>query len=105
MCVLLLAKYPARRFSRARANAVLRKLHEPLGLAVILAGAVHGVMAIAESPDELFLIGSGIILWVLIILLAVTFYARKRCKGRWFALHRVLAAIVAAGMLLHPMCQ
>lgn len=101
LCVLLLAKYIGRVSKHKNTNNLLRKLHKPLGIAVIAIGTIHGLISFIKNPQEMVANFSGIILWVLIALLAVTFYARKKLKSKWFVLHRILAMLLVVVLVMH----
>lgn len=100
-CVVLLAKYIGRVSKHKNTNNVLRKLHKPLGFSVIVIGAIHGIISFIKHPQEMVANFSGIILWVLIALLAVTFYARRKLKSKWFVLHRILAILLVVVLVMH----
>ena len=101
LCALLLAKIIARKSGVRRADSALRAIHRPLGMAVIGTGALHGLLCLVKCPREGAALLSGLFAWTLIGLLATVFYARKRLKGRWYALHRALAALLVAALPLH----
>ena len=100
-CILLLAKYIALISKNKRANALLRKIHKPLGLAVIGTGAVHALISILKRPTELAAILSGAALLALIVLLARTYFARTKLKAKWFRMHRHLALLLIALLIVH----
>ena len=101
MCILLLAKYMGRVSKCKRINSSLRKLHKPFGTAVIVMGTVHGIVSFIKHPQEMTANFSGMILWVLIALLAVTYYARKKLKSKWFVLHRLFSVLLAVMLVMH----
>ena len=101
MCVLLLAKYIGRISKCKNINNSLRRLHKPFGIAVIVIGVVHGLLSFIKCSQEVVANLSGIFLWALIALLAVTFYSRKKLKSKWFALHRFLAVLLVASLVIH----
>lgn len=74
-CILLLAKYIGRISNNKSVNMFLRKIHRPLGIFVIGIGAIHGLISFVKHPQEVAEIFSGVLLWVLIVLLARTYYA------------------------------
>ena len=101
MCVLLLAKYIGRISKNKKINQLLRKIHKPLGLVVIGIAILHGIICFAKNPQAIIQNITGLILWVLIICLARTFYARIRLKTKWFQMHRHLAIILCIIMIIH----
>ena len=101
MCILLLIKYIGRVSRNKTINYALRKIHKPLGIAVIAVGAIHGVISIIKSPQEIAANISGLLVWLLIAFLAATFYARKSLKSKWFKLHRMAAVLLIVGLVAH----
>ena len=84
MCFLLLAKYLGRILNNKSVNMLLRKIHKPLGIAVIGIGAIHGLISFIKHPQEFSEIFSGVLLWVLIAFLARTYKdCRNLLKGDW----------------------
>ena len=75
----------------------LRKVHKPLGLAVILIAAIHGYLALgALRLHTGTLLGTGI---VLTAALGISFYRMR--KKPLFAWHKRLALLVILLLLLH----
>lgn len=101
MCVLLLIKYIGRVSKNKTINNALRKIHKPLGIAVIAIGAIHGVISIIKTPQEIVANILGLLVWLLIAFLALTFYARKKLKSKWFKLHRIAAVLLVVGLVAH----
>lgn len=101
VCALLLAKYIGRISKNKTINQFLRKLHKPLGLAVIGISALHGIICFVRKPQFTIQNVTGILLFVLIIALALTFYARARLKAKWFKLHRIVAVVLVILMIIH----
>lgn len=100
-CVLLLAKYLGRISKNTRFNLALRRLHKPLGLAVIAVSALHGIICFFKKPQFSLPAITGLALFALILALARTFYARKKLKAKWFPMHRHLSALLCAVTALH----
>ena len=101
ICVLLLAKLIGRLLKSQKLNKILRKIHKPLGLAVIAISAVHGIISFIKNTPALLQNITGIILFILIVILAVSFYDKKRLKKQWFKIHRYSAAVFTAAMIIH----
>lgn len=76
MCILLLAKYIGRISKNKKINQSLRKIHKPLGIAVIGIVFLHGIICFIKTPQAIIQNITGLILWILLIGLAETFCAR-----------------------------
>ena len=101
ICVLLLAKYIGRVSKNKKLNLPLRKIHKPLGLAVIGISALHGILSFGKSSERIAVNLTGWMLFLLIALLAGTFYAKAKLHGKWFRLHRYFAAFLCILLLVH----
>lgn len=101
MCILLLAKYIGRISKNKKINQSLRKIHKILGIAVIGIAFLHGIICFIKTPQAIIQNITGLILWILIISLAATFYARARLKAKWFQMHRYLSIILCVIMVIH----
>lgn len=100
-CMLLLLKYIGRISGHKKINKGLRKIHEPLGLAVIGISALHGIICFVQRPQKMTENITGWILILLLVFLARTFYARKKLKAKWFSMHRHLAIIFSVILFVH----
>ena len=101
ICVLLIIKFIGRVSKNKKFNNALLKIHKPLGIAAIAIGSIHGVISIIKSPQEIVANILGILVWMLMAFLAVTFYARKSLKSKWFKLHRIAAVLLIAALVSH----
>lgn len=101
LCVLLLAKYLGRISGNKRFNDFLHRIHKPLGALVILTGLVHGIRGFILFPNDFGANLSGLILWIVIIFLALTFHQRKQLKKKWFRYHQVLSAAALILIIIH----
>ena len=101
ICVLLAIKFIGRVLKNKKLNNALRKTHEPLGIAAIVLGIIHSVISIIKSPQEILANISGILALILIAFLAVTFYARKNLKFKWFRLHRITTVLLMVVLIPH----
>ena len=101
MCIILLAKYIGRILNNKSINMLLRKIHKPLGIAVVGIGAIHGLISFIKHPQEITEIISGVLLWVLIAFLARTYFARTKLKSKWFNMHRHLAIFLMVILVIH----
>lgn len=101
ICLLSAAKYIGRISRSKKLNTALRQLHKPLGTAAILTAALHGVICLVKSPQATLPLFSGLMLSALLLALAISFYTRGKTGARWFKLHRILAAILCAVIIIH----
>ncbi len=101
VCTILLAKYIGRISNNKKINQLLRKIHKPLGIAVMGIATIHGVISFIKSPTVNIQNITGLILLVFIFLLARTFYAKTRLKAKWFQVHRNLAILLCVIMVIH----
>ena len=101
MCVLLLTKYIGRISKNKKINQLLRKIHNPLGITVIGIAGLHGIICFIKTPQAIAQNITGLILWILILGLAATFYFKAKMKVRWFQMHRYLSIILCVIMMIH----
>ena len=101
ICVLLMAKYIGRISGNKKLNKLLRKIHKPLGIAAIAITILHGGISFIKTPQALIQNITGVLLLVLLILLARTFYARKRLKAKWFPMHRHISIVFCVLTAIH----
>ena len=78
-------------------NRWLRRHHKLIGLLLIGAGAVHGLL----SSDALFSLNIGTVTWIISILLGLNWLLRKKMKKAWMAVHRLLTAAFAVLLVIH----
>ncbi|MEY8390337.1 hypothetical protein D3Z36_08110 [Lachnospiraceae bacterium] len=101
LCILLLSKYMGRTSKNKNINTLLRKIHKPIGFAVIGIGTIHGVICLFKNQRAIIQNISGLILFALVIALAGTFYARTKLKAKWIQLHRNLAIFFCIVIVIH----
>ena len=101
ICIPLFLKFIGRVSKNKKLNKALRNMHEPLGIVAIAFGTIHTVISIIISPQEIVVNISGILALLLIVFLAVTFYARKSLKFKWFRLHRIATVLLIAILIPH----
>jgi uncharacterized protein with FMN-binding domain len=110
LCLLTALKYLARRSGNRALNQAFRKIHIPLGVALLVAGGLHGILAgnpsFATLTDfslapVLFTLNWGTACLVLSILLGLTYLLRKTLKRRWMILHRIVTVALLACLVIH----
>ncbi len=99
LSLLLLLLYPARKLAQQKSagasgawtavHRLLHKTHSALGIVAIPIAFFHCRIA-AEATDEKSILGG--LLLILMILLALSYGARKPLGKHWITVHRVLAA-------------
>ena len=80
-------------------NRRLRRIHKPLGIALIVTALIHGLI----SSTGLLNFSMGTVALVLAVALGLNFYLRKRLKAKrgWIFYHRVLTLVFVAAVLMH----
>ncbi len=101
LCIVLLAKFIGRVSKFKNFNLILRKTHKPMGFAVIITGLMHGIFLIIKHPQAIIGNVTGGILLAVIILLAITYFLRKKLKSKWFLSHRILSILLIALLIVH----
>lgn len=101
ICAMLLIKYIGRISKIKPVDQLLKKIHKPLGLTIIAVAALHGIQSLIKCSVAVMENVTGIILFLMIILLASTFYAKKKLKAKWFQMHRYLAILQMIIMIVH----
>lgn len=111
--VLLLALlYPARKMMQKRkpkpgsapaaAYNILRKTHLAMGILVVPVVFCHcRISAHATGVRS----GFGVVLLVLLILLAMTYFLKKPLGRHWKRLHQILAAVLMAITVYHSFIE
>ncbi|MCD6321651.1 MAG: FMN-binding protein [Clostridiales bacterium] len=92
-------KFPKRRGFFIKLNKALRKYHKWIGAVLIITGVLHGIF----SSEKLFSINWGTGLWVLSILLGITWMMRKKLTGKknWMFFHRLLVVLFSISIVIH----
>jgi uncharacterized protein with FMN-binding domain len=110
LCLLSAFKYLARRSGSRTLNLAFHRTHIPLGVALLAAGCLHGVLAgnpsfatlsDFELAPVLFTWNWGTACLVLSILLGLTYLLRKTLKRRWMPLHRIATVALLTCLVLH----
>lgn len=80
-------------------NRYLRKIHKPMGVAIIITGFYHGLF----SSDTILSLNYGTAVWVLTIVLAATWIFKAQLKKikNWMYWHRVITAVFVIILVIH----
>ncbi len=78
-------------------NKSLRKYHKWMGIVALGAGYLHGLY----SSFKIVSFNQGTYAWLMIVLLGLGYLLRKKMRGKWAKIHRGMAAIVWALIILH----
>ena len=101
LSVLLLVRYITRKKKMIRLTSYLKKLHKPLGITLLLATFLHGVNAISVNFESKIAILLGMLSFILIVIMIVSFILRKKLKAKWFKIHSKCAVIFLFVFLAH----
>ena len=101
LCILLLSKFVGRISKSKKFNALLRQVHKPFGIAVLIVGLAHGICAIFGRFHFSFAVVSGLILLALMFAIGMTYLFRKSLKSKWFLFHRILSILTAIMIVVH----
>lgn len=109
VCAILTAlKYFAKK--NKKMNRIFHNIHIPLGVILIAAGLIHGLLAgnpfgttlsQASFGDILLTWNMGTVCLIFAILLGITYVLRKILKKNWMRLHRVLTVMLVAAIVIH----
>lgn len=91
-------------------NKAFHKIHIPLGIVLIIAGLIHGLLA--GNPANvslkdisigqvLFSFNMGTVCFILAVALAVTYLLRKKLKKKWMTFHRILTVLFILSIVIH----
>ena len=103
-------KYIARVSKSAKWNRLFHKIHIPVGIALVLTGLVHGLLAgnfadtkISEAHigTVLFSLNWGSACFIVSVLLGLTYLLRRVLKKQWMWAHRVLTVCLLIHMVIH----
>ncbi|MDL2324118.1 hypothetical protein LJC61_03060 [Ruminococcaceae bacterium OttesenSCG-928-A16] len=98
---MLALKYIARKLKISSLNLFFRKIHIPLGVALLAIGTAHGVISFAQVTGRTAAIITGILTIILIFFIAATYLFKKRLKKRWMHLHRIGTVALLPCIFLH----
>lgn len=116
LTILLALKFVAgalAKRNRARGlNRFLHKIHIPLGIAILVTGLAHGLLA-GNRPgaslsevylgQELLTWNAGTLCFILFILLAISYLLRKKLRKSWMPLHRAMTVAAVTALACHLM--
>ena len=103
-------KYIARISRSAKLNRFFHKLHIPVGVLLIVIGLLHGLLAgnFADTSISDIRIGEvllsfnwGTLCFILSVLLALSYAARRILKKKWMNVHRILTIGMLITVVLH----
>lgn len=110
LCIEEALRYIARVSKNKTLNRVFHKLHIPLGVLLLIAGGLHGLiagnfpgagLAEIELAPVLFTLNWGTACFICSVLLALSYLLRKKLKKGWMPVHRVLTVLMLALLVLH----
>ena len=102
ICIFLLLKMVSRKFRWHTVERLLRKIHIPFGFIVIAISVVHGIITLdVWSTRNVMVVGTGIGAAILLVLMAIAYCNSKKLKGKWIALHRRGALLIALLLIGH----
>lgn len=72
-------------------NNLIRKIHKPLGILIVLTGLVHGFF----SSERVLSLNLGTMCWISTILIGLSWMIRNKLKNKmnWLVMHRILTII------------
>lgn len=80
-----------------RWNRSLRKHHKFLGILFVVVTLVHGM----TSFTGIFKLTWGIVSWICLVLVGLSYALKKKLRGNWIKLHRVFAIMFIVLLMLH----
>ena len=92
-------KFPSKRAFFIKLNKKVRSHHKEIGIALVITGLIHGIF----STEVLFSLNWGTALWILSILLGISWMLRKKLAKRagWMYYHRVLVVFFLFTIVIH----
>lgn len=103
-------KFLTRISGRPAVNRFFSRWHIPLGLLLLAAGLLHGILAgnpagtawsEVQLAPVLFTLNWGTGCFLLMLCLLLTYLLRKHLKGRWMPLHRICTLLLLLCLVLH----
>ncbi len=92
-------KFPRSRAILIKLNKALRRHHKIIGAALVITGLLHGIF----SSDKLFSMNWGTYLWIISILLGISWMLKKKLSGKknWMYYHRILVFLFTISIVIH----
>lgn len=81
-----------------RWNKKLRKKHISLGITLVIVAGFHTVWA---SMKHGWYLSWGKVAFVVMIFLLLSYLLRKKLKGKWIVIHRILTVIFIVSIVMH----
>lgn len=112
LLLITVFRYFARISNSEKLNRFFHKLHIPVGVLLIAIGLLHGLLAgnFADTSisdirlgEVLFSLNWGTLCFILSVLLAVSYAARRILKKNWMNVHRILTIGMLITVVLHVM--
>lgn len=91
-------------------NRIFHRIHIPLGVGLIIAGLIHGLLAgnsadatlkDASIGETFFSINTGTVCFILAVALGVTYLLRRILKKKWMTFHRILTVALILSIVIH----
>lgn len=100
--LLLLIKFIVRKAGWEEGKLFFRKIHKPLGIAVIVIVLFHMVCTFSVwDTRNLSVMISGIILGLFVIGMGATYFFQKKLDGKWMQWHRMIAILIVIAIGSH----
>lgn len=100
-CIVLMLKFVIRKTKISTLNLCFRKLHIPFGIMLLIAGMLHGVVAIAKTSNRIAPVVTGIVAMICILLITATYIFRRKIKKKWMHFHRIGILLLIPFILTH----
>ena len=111
LCIIAAAfKYIARISKSAKLNRFFHNIHIPVGIVLVTAGLIHGLLAgnvrgtgLSEAyiGTLIFSFNWGTACFIVSILLGLSYVLRKVLKKNWMRIHRILTIVVVVLLVIH----
>ena len=102
ICILLFLKIVSRKLKWHTADKVLRKIHIPCGLVVVVMIVIHFIITLdVWATRNVLVMITGLLAAIVLLLMAVGYSFRKKLKGKWIVLHRSGALLIALLIMCH----
>lgn len=108
--VLTALKYVARISKSGKWNRIFHKIHIPAGIALVILGLLHGLLAGNFADTQLadvrigeifFSLNWGTACFIVSVLLGISYLLRKSWKKNWMKIHRILTIFLLVLVVIH----